>query len=520
VTASAARRPRGRRRGGRLLLAGLVLVGLVALYGIAGLSRPMVLSAAPAAGSPGQLTVASVLVGCPAPGSGGITGGGVAQVSAPAPDARPGEVTLGAADHGGGKNAIRTITPSPGQLTVDSVAKGPVLPGKLAAMPAMAGGLVPTTRGHGGLSLAATGAQAQGFDAEQLGPDGQPTARCPAPGSDFWFVGPGSPKLHDELYLLNVDAQPADATLNVQTDAGPLLGTPDSGIIVPPHAMVVQNLDKLLRSARAVALNVTTSSGRVVAAVRQTSKLGPAGTWLPAAQPPATSQVLPGLPSSGGLHELYVTVPGQSAAVVRVTVVTTHGTFHPTGGSGLNVLNQTTEGFPIPSLTGNLGAVEVSANVPVTAVLEVSGGAGGAPGAFIAGAEPVTGQGVIAASPSGRAGKTELVLSAPGPAASVRVTVVGPRTPLTGQTGQIVHIMAKSSTQVRIVLPKGSAPPRGTSLVAIVVTPQPGSGPVYAGRIAFVGGSVRAVLPVESAPPVIRLPAVRESLLTVLGSSG
>jgi hypothetical protein len=499
-------------------MAGLVLVAITALYGIAGFSRPMVLGRAPAGGSPGQLTVDSALVGCPAPGSGGSTGGAVAQVSAPAPGTARGQVTLGVADQPAGAKGIRTTTPSPGQLSVDSVAKGPFLPVKLLTLPPMAGGLVPTTRGRGGLSLMAVGADAQGFDAEQLGPDGLPTARCLAPGSDFWFIGPGSPKLHDELYLLNVDAQPADATLSVQTDAGPQLGTPDSGIIVPPHAMVVQNLDKLLKSARAVALNITTSSGRVVAAVRQTSRLGQPGSWLPAAQPPATEQFLPGLPSSGGQHELYVTVPGQSAAVVRLTVVTTHGTFHPTGGTGLNVLQQTTEGFPIPSLTGNLGAVEVSANVPVTAVLEVSGGAAGASGAFITGAQPITGQGVIAASPLGTAGKSELVLSAPQAAASVRVTVAGPGVPVTGQGGQIVHISAKSSTELRIALPKGSAS-RRTSLVAIVVTPQPGSGPVYAGRVALVSGSVRTIMPVESAPPVIKLPAVRESLLTILDSA-
>jgi hypothetical protein len=502
-----------------MLLAGLVLVALIALYGIAGLSRPMVLSASPAAGSPGQLTVTSALVGCPAPGSGGSTGGGVAQMSSPATGAGQGRVALSVANQAGGARAIHTTAPSPGQLAVVSVPQGRALPAKLATMPAMAGGLVPTSRGLGGLSLAATAADAQGFDAEQLGPDGQPTARCLAPGSDFWFVGPGSPKLHDQLYLLNVDDQPADATVSVQTDAGPLLGTPDSGIIVPPHGMVVQNLDKLLRSARAVALNVTTSSGRVVAAVRQTSRLGQPGSWLPPAQLPATAQVLPGLPSSAGPHELFVTVPGTTAAQVRVTVVTTHGTFQPTGGTGVPLLGQSTTSIPIPSLSGNLGAVEVAANVPVTAVLEVSGGPAGAAGAFIGGAEPITGQGVIAASPVGSAGKTELVLSAPGPAANVRVAAARPGTPLTSQFQQVVHIPAKSSIQLRISLPRGTAS-RRAALVAIVVAPQPGSGPVYAGRIAIAGGSVRTILPVESAPPVIKLPAVRESLLTILRAAG
>ena len=69
----------------------------------------------------------------------------------------------------------------------------------------MAGGAVPTSLANGGLIVSATGSDAQGFDVEQLGPGGQPTARCEAPGSDFWFVGPETTKLHTELYLINAD---------------------------------------------------------------------------------------------------------------------------------------------------------------------------------------------------------------------------------------------------------------------------------------------------------------------------
>ena len=138
-----------------------------------------------------------------------------------------------------------TTAPQPGQLTVKTIPKVPAVPGKIATLPVMAGGAVPTSVARGGLILSATGSNAQGLDVEQLGPDGQPTARCQPPGSDFWFVSPEASKQHTELYLMNADATPADAHVSVQTDSGPLLGAPDSGIVVPPHAMIIQSLDKL-----------------------------------------------------------------------------------------------------------------------------------------------------------------------------------------------------------------------------------------------------------------------------------
>ena len=79
----------------------------------------------------------------------------------------------------------------------------------------------------------------------------------------------------------------------------------------------------------------------------------------------------------------------------------------------------------------------------------------------------------------------------------------------------MVKIGARSATEVKLKLPKHS--PK-TSLIAVVVTPLPGSGPVYAARVALSGGSVVTVLPIGSSPTVVNLPSVRESLLRVLGS--
>jgi hypothetical protein len=279
--------------------------------------------------------------------------------------------------------------------------------------------------------------------------------------------------------------------------------------------MVVQSLDKLVRSARAAAFHVTTSTGRVIAAIRTTSSASKAGEWLPVATEPATTQVLTGLPATAGTRELYVTVPGGAAAKIKVTAVTPRGSYQPTGANGITVLSRTTSGFPIPSLSGNPGSIKISSDTPFTAVLLMSGGPPGAPGAFISGSGPVIEQGVIAASPVGSAGKSQLVLSAPGRAASVKISEAIAGVPL-AQTGRTVKIGARSATKIKIGLPKQAR--RKIKLVAILVTPVPGSGPVYAARLAVVGGSLQTVLPVVSSPTVINLPAVRQSLAGTLGS--
>ena len=526
-------RSRGNRQVNRLLVACLVLLALAALYGAAGLRGPHVRASGPAAGSPGQLAVTSALLGCAGPGSAGGTGGGIAAANTPSTKvggtATSGRVTLTPAGPRvrRGRGGAQLSSPQAGQLSVVTVQRAPALRPKQAVMPAMAGGAVPTSLARGGLVVAAAGAAAQGLDVEQLGPDGRPTDRCQPPGSDFWFITPGAPKLHIELYLLNVDNGPADATVAVQTDTGQQLGSPDTGIVIPPHSMVVQNLDKLFGKAKAIALNVTTSTGRIVAAVRETTKAAQPGIWLPAAPQPATQLVLPGMPAAPGSRQLFVTVPGSVAAQVKVTAVTPRGSYQPTLGTGVTVLQHQTSGITISSLDGIPGALKITANVPVTAVLEVSGGPAGAPGAFVTGSGPVTEQGVVAASPVGHAGSAGVVLAAPQQAASVRITVALPGVALAqavaggatpaGAATQVVRIAAKSATQVRIGRPRGPGFARAR-LVVIVVTPLPGSGPVYAARVGLAAGTVLTVLPVASSPTVIRLPEVRESLLAILGS--
>ena len=96
----------------------------------------------------------------------------------------------------------------------------------------------------------------------------------------------------------------------------------------------------------------------------------------------------------------------------------------------------------------------------------------------------------------------------------MRISQALPGASLTGQQGQVVKIPAKSSVEVKVKLPKHSSK---VSLMGIIVTPLPGSGPVYAARLASAGGTVVSILPVVSTPTVILFPHGRESLVCVLG---
>jgi hypothetical protein len=498
----------GYRRVGLCLLVVLVLGGI---YGVARTSHPR-RAAAPSA-SASRATVSAAVRVCPAPGSAGPTAGSVALAAVPG-SAKSGSAVISALAPAGSSSAgqrLSTIT-RPGVLQVASVPVAPALtPAELAGVPGSSAS-VTTVPGQGGVQVSATGALAQGLEVEQTGTDGLVTAQCSAPGTDFWFVGPGQKAASTiELYLTNIGDEPADAQVQAVTDlstGAPVLGNADNGITVPPDGMVEQSLTGLVPGSNIVALNVTTTVGQVVAAVRESQSGGDDGSWLPAAQPPAEHLTIPGLPP-GGPSSLYIAVPGTAAADVKLTAITEKGTYQPTGGTGIDLLGGSASIIPLPSLGGVAGAVTITATAPVVAAMLVSGGPAGSPGVMAVGSGPVLEQGVLAANPTGAAG---LVLSAPGKAARVRITTAGPSTPASGQTGQVVSITARSSVVV------GVGPPAGTSAsqFTVVVTPLPGSGPVYGGRVITVGGTVQSILAVPSSLTWIPVPGVSESLATIL----
>jgi hypothetical protein len=311
-----------------------------------------------------------------------------------------------------------------------------------------------------------------------------------------------------------VDDQASDVDVDIVTDTGPLQGGTDTGITVPPHGLIVQSLAGLLHNSRAIGLHVRTTVGRVVAALSESSTASQPGGWLPPGQAPAKRLVIPGMPTAHGTRDLYVADPGGSDASVTLSVVSSGGTYQPTGAGSIDVPAGSASRIQLPSLSGIAGTAVLTSNVPVTAAIMVPGGPAGAPGAFAAAAPSLDEQGVVADVGQTRDEAT-LVLSAPGAAARVRLASGASGLTASGQGGspRVFEIPAKHSIVVHVTRPAGVS---STAGFAITLTPLPGSGPVYAGRVlAAPDGTVSGIMPVASAPTIVALPAVRDSLMTV-----
>ncbi len=494
---------------------GLCLLVVLVLGGIYAVART---GHAPAASArrvaTGRATVSTAVRVCPAPGSPGPTAASVDLAAVPG-SAKTGSAVIRALAPAGSSATGQVVSTvkRPGVLQVASVPVAPALtPAEQAGQPGSSTS-IRTLPGQGGVQVSATGALAQGLQVEQTGPSGLVTAQCSAPGTSFWFVGPGQKSAGTiELYLTNTGSEPADAQVQAVTDestGAPVLGNADNGITVPPDGMVVQSLGQLLQGSNIVALNVTTTVGQVVAAVRETQSPGSDGSWLPPVQAPSKHLTIPGVPSSGPAA-LYIAVPGTAAANVKLTAITEKGSYQPTGGTGIDLLGGSASIIPLPSLAGVAGAVSITSSAPVVAAMLVSGGPAGSPGVMAVSSGPVREQGVLAANPTGAAG---LVLSAPGKAARVRITTATPTAAASGQTGQVVDISKRSSVIVSVGPPSGSS----ASQFTVVVTPLPGSGPVYGGGVITVGGTVQSILAVPSSPTWIPLPGVNESVEAILG---
>jgi len=512
--------PGSRLRGGHLVkrlvanryvLALLVITALAAEFGLASVSRSAALTAGPRALSTARVAVSAALRACPAPGSTGATASGLALAAASSGSGRAAVTRLSPAGVTAAQAPLRVLT-QPGRLSLVSVSAAPVLAHGSNA--GTTGSAAATGPARGGVMIQASGSMARGLEAEQTSA-GVATAQCQGPGTDFWFVGPGQKSVADiQLYLMNTDSQAADVTVQILTDSGPILGSSDAGIGVPPHGMVVQSLASLVHGSGVVALNVTTSVGRVAAAVLETSSGREPGAWLPAAEQPATSQVLPGLPATPGGRELYVAVPGANNAEIKVTAVTERGSYQPTGGSGIDLPGGSAVMVALPSLGGIPAAIQISSSVPVTASMSASGGAPGAPGAFTAAAAAVQEQGVIAGNPAS-GGSCALVISAPRAAAQVSVAELT----ADGQASVPARTVPVAAGHTVVVT---LAPPRQagrSSPFAVVVTPLAGSGPVYAGRVVTRNAAASSILVVPSSLTWVPLPAVRSSVTTALQSS-
>ena len=179
--------------GNRFALVGLVVVALVALYGVAHFSTPRASGAELEKAKPERAAVVSALTVCPGAemGDGSSTRFGLVN-----PETGTGgggaRVTRAGGDHGQAGALRRMGTGWFGEVTDHP---DPLI-----------------VTGSGRLAAGLTGGQ---ISSGKVGKDGLTGTHCTRPATDSWFVGPGPEDDDVRLHLANPDDGPATVSIDV-----------------------------------------------------------------------------------------------------------------------------------------------------------------------------------------------------------------------------------------------------------------------------------------------------------------
>jgi hypothetical protein len=483
--------------GRRLALPGAVLLALVAVFVVAWGTQP---GPAAVATAPGQATaVTSVSRSCPpaAPGTGAAA---VTMIAVPARTgaARPaGAATVTAVSAASAAGQSKTAAGTARPVTVSA-------PGKVTTVP---------VTGGAGTALTAAGQMAEGFEAEQSDAAGTGLVSCTHPGADMWFVGTGQAAGATQtwLYLVNSGTIAASVNLTILTDTGQQDG-PGSAITVLPGQSEAENVTSFAPGSQAVALHVQTTAGQVAAAAWQRGTGG--GAWLPQAAAPSTSLVIPGLTVASSAAKLFVVVPGATDAQLQVVAYTPAGAATQFPGTPVDASAGAATPIALNSLGASAAGLRLNSSVPVVAAVLVPGTG---LGSFTAAQSPVAEQGIVAGNPAARGVTVGLLLTAPAAAARVSVSEISADGTVTAPASdQGVKVAAGHTLALTVPRPAGPREP-----FAITVTPQAGSGPLYAVRVVTSGAGglsapAASLLAVPSGLTSVTLPPARDSYSAVL----
>ena len=494
----------------RFALPGAVLLALVAVFAVAWGTRPGASGATVGAGQAAAVT--SITRSCP-PSAPGSSTARISMVALPSQTAAGSgtAASTGAATFSAVLAAPAATTPSGKTSTsADVKAEGaqPVTvstPGEVTTV---------TAPGDGGTAVAATGKMAEGFEAEQSDSSGTGLVSCTHPGSDMWFVGTGEADGASQvwLYLMNTGNLTASADVTLLTDTGQQTGL-SSAITITPDQSVAENITQYVRGSQALAVHVQTNTGQVGASVWEGNNSG--GSWLPQANAPATSLVIPGLTVASSAAKLFVVVPGSTDARLKVVAYTPSGAVNQFPGSPVDASAGAATPLALNSLGASAAGLKLTSNQPVVAGVLVPGSG---IGSFTTAVPPVTEQGVVAGNPASRGVTVGLLLTAPSAAARATISVIGADGSVTTPAGdQSVAVAAGHTLALAVTRPSAAS----RQPFAIVVTPQHGSGPLYAVRVVTSGtgglsAPLTSLLPVSSAVTSITLPPAQDSYTAVL----
>jgi hypothetical protein len=342
-------------------------------------------------------------------------------------------------------------------------------------------------------------------------------SRCSSPSADWWFAGAdGRVGYTDRLVLANPSNTGADVTVSVWSTTGQLTPPRLASVPIAARSSVAITIPSVAPDAATLALHVHAGSGAVTAALldQRVNGVSAAGSdWVPPTRPPARAGVVAGFPASPGTRSLVLADPGSLDATVSIRVVSTSGSFAPSGINQVLVHAGRTEVVDLTkALAGVTGAVTVSADQPVVAQgLAVTTATGELPDLHWLAATPALHcPGAFADGREPDGGAASLLLTAPAGAATVRITT------LHGGS-QTVAIAAGHSTSTGLATLGHTAATSGATVTPI------GSAPVYVTReLSFAGahGALTTSEPVLALPTPLPLPQVTQDLRAAVRSAG
>ena len=380
----------------------------------------------------------------------------------------------------------------------------------------------PASKQSSAFSAMAAGSLAPGFTVAATtyldfdkGTDGQGQRRglasqtCPEPGTEFWFLGTAADINRDaELYLVNPESAPAQLDIDLYSEAGPIT-TPTIGahrglVIEAATARTPISLTTLASEAgkqprSAVAVHVSVRVGRIAAGLldaQQRRGVGAGIDWLAPMDKPATAAVIPGIPGGKGERSLYLFTPEQGGALVRLSLAGPNGTFTPATEKG-SIDSVALDGGKVVKLDLADAAqredfsVIVQADEPVLAAVRVATASGKVDYGYVPMAEPLTGPSVAADVRAADGYASTLLFTAPtGDAKATLTLLTRGKSPK-----ELRNVVVRAGTTVEVSL-KGIG-----KAAAVVVTPQPGSAPLYGSRVMTRKADGGDMLTIEPLPP-------------------
>ncbi len=308
--------------------------------------------------------------------------------------------------------------------------------------------------------------------------------RCAVAAPDTWFVG-GSTTVGSSasLLLVNPDEVVATADVSLMTAAGPVAPRSARGVEVPARGSVRMALESLAPNVPALATHVAVTAGRLTATMlerRHLASLALGVDYVAPTAAPARAAVVPGLLAGPGARSVLLAVPGPDDASVELRVVTTDGSFVPAALNAVRVRAGTVVPVDLAKvLAGRPAAVVVSSDVPVLAGgFSAQGDAvtHEAEFAWTAATPPLGGAALLPDNRVRGAQRSVLLLTAPEASATVSLTGLSAG-PQAGPGPIMIRVPAGRTIAVPLQVLRV---PGGE--FALVVTPMPGSGPIYGSR--------------------------------------